>query len=75
MDLLPEMPYGPVGKMVMFTGSSLQIDLLHDKYFVSLTRDAKTGSLDMESNATFFPNRLHNLHAEFDFPGVSRPGS
>ncbi len=73
MDLMPELPYGPVGEMVMFTGSSLQIDLLNEMFFVSLTRDAKTGSLDMESNFTMFPNRLHNLHAEYDFPGVPAP--
>ena len=72
-DLGPDIPYGPVGETIMFTGSSLQIDLLNEKYFVSLTRDTKTGSLDLESNFTFFPNRLHNLIAEYDFPGVPTP--
>lgn len=72
-DLSPEIPYGPVGEMIMFTGSSLQIDLLNEMFFVSLTRDALTGSLDLESNFTFFPNRLHNLIAEYDFPGVPHP--
>ncbi len=72
LDLGPELPYGPVGSPVMFVGSSLQIDLLSDTHFVSLTRDAKTGSLDIESVYTFFPNKLHNLHAEMDFPGYER---
>jgi hypothetical protein len=69
MDLGPIMPYGPVGQPVMFEGASLQIALLNETHFVSLTRDAKTGSLDIESLHTFFPNKLHNLHAEMDFPG------
>lgn len=68
-DSGPILPYGPVGSPVMFVGSSLQIDLLNDTHFVSLTRDAKTGSLDIESVFTFFPNKLHNIHAEMDFPG------
>lgn len=68
LDLSPELPYGPVGEMVMFEGVSLHMDLLSDTHFVSLTRDAKTGSLNLDSNPTFFPNRVHNLEAEYDFP-------
>jgi hypothetical protein len=68
MDLSPVMPVGPVGKSVMFDGMSLHIDTLSENLFVSLTRDMFTGSLNLDSNANMFPNRLHNLVAEFDFP-------
>lgn len=68
MDLFPTMPVGPVGKAVMFDGMSLHIDALGDGMFVSLTRDMFTGNLNLDSNANMFPNRLHNLVAEFDFP-------
>jgi hypothetical protein len=68
-DLGNVLPYGPMGKSVMFVGSSLQIDLLNDWQFVSLTRDAQTGSLDLETVYTMFPNKLNNLTAEMDFPG------
>lgn len=68
LDLGPELPYGPIGEMVMFEGVSLHMDLLSETHFVSLTRDAKTGSLNLDSNPTFFPNRVHNLVAEYDFP-------
>lgn len=68
LDLSPVLPFGPVGEMVMFEGVSLHMDLLSDDLFVSLTRDANTGSLNLDSNPTFFPNRVHNLVAEFDFP-------
>ena len=63
------MPYGPMGKDVMFVGSSLQIDLLNENQFVSLTRDAPTGSLDLETLMAMAPFKLHNIDAaEFDFP-------
>ncbi len=68
LDLSPIIPFGPVGEPVMFDGASLHIDLLGDNFFVSLTRDMWTGSLNLDANPTFFPNRLHNFHAEFDFP-------
>lgn len=68
MDLDSIMPFGPVGKTVMFEGSSLHIDKLSDRFFVSITRDARTGSLNLDSNLSMFPNRLHNLVAEYDFP-------
>jgi hypothetical protein len=73
MDAMGVFPYGPLGAMVMFVGSSLQIDLLNEMFFVSLTRDAQTGSLDLESLPTMFPVKLHNLYAEYDFPGVEPP--
>ena len=67
-DMSDIMPVGAVGKTVMFDGMSLHIDALGDNMFVSLTRDLYTGSLNMDSNWNGFPNRLHNLVAEFDFP-------
>ena len=72
-DLGPVLPYGPMGKAVMFVGSSLQIDLLNEWQFVSLTRDAQTGSLDLETVYTMFPNNLINHTAEMDFPGYTPP--
>lgn len=68
LDFHPLMPYGPVGKSVMFDGMSLHIDVLGDKLFVSITRDAISGSLNLDSNPSIFPNRIHNLIAEYDFP-------
>lgn len=68
LDLGEVLPYGPVGEMVMFEGVSMHMDLLANKYFISITRDIKTGGLNLDSNPTFFPNRVHNLVAEFDFP-------
>lgn len=67
-DLSPLMPVGDTGKAIMFDGMSLQIAPLGENLFVSLTRDMYTGSLNMDSNFNGFPNRLHNLVAEFDFP-------
>lgn len=72
-DLGTVLPYGPMGKAVMFVGASLQIDLLNAGQFVSLTRDAQTGSLDLETVYTMFPNKLNNLTAEMDFPGYTPP--
>lgn len=69
LDLSPVMPYGPVGEGVMFVGSSLQIDLLNENQFVSLNRDAPTGSLDLETVSTMAPFKMNNIEAaEFDFP-------
>lgn len=67
-DLSPVMPVGATGKTVMFDGMSLHMASLGENLFVSLTRDMFTGSLNMDSNFNMFPNRLHNLIAEFDFP-------
>lgn len=69
LDLSPIMPYGPVGEGVMFVGASLQIDLLDEQHFVSLNRDAQTGSLDLETLLTMAPFKMNNIEAaEFDFP-------
>ena len=77
LDLHPLMPFGPVGKAVMFEGVPLHMALVGDNFFASLTRDAYTGSLNLDTNPTFFPNRIHNLIAEMDFPqydpAVARP--
>ena len=62
-------PMGPVGRTVMFVGSSLQADLLNDEFFVSLTRDPYSGSLNLESLPAMFPITLHHLYSEYDFPG------
>ncbi|MEM9263361.1 MAG: hypothetical protein AAGA22_07265, partial [Pseudomonadota bacterium] len=67
-DLSSMMPVGDTGKAVMFDGMSMHIAPLGENLFVSLTRDMYTGSLNMDSNFNGFPNRLHNLVAEFDFP-------
>ena len=55
LDVNPIMPYGPVGKPVMFSGASLRIDLLNDSQFISLNRDFETGSLDLISLNTMVP--------------------
>jgi len=68
LDLHPLMPFGPTGKAVMFEGVPLHMALFDDDFFVSLTRDAYTGDLNLDINPTFFPNRVHNLVAEMDFP-------
>ena len=69
LDISPVMPYGPMGEGVMFVGSSLHIDLLNENQFVSLTRDAPTGSLDLETLMTMAPFKMNNIEAaEFDFP-------
>ena len=73
MDSRGDYPIGPVGSPVMFEGSSLQIDLLNEQTFISLTRDATSGSLNLESLATFFPNTLFEVYSEYDFPGVGEP--
>ncbi|MEM7337196.1 MAG: hypothetical protein AAF467_01040 [Actinomycetota bacterium] len=70
LDLHPVMPFGPTGKPVMFEGVPLHMARLDDEYFVSLTRDAYTGDLNLDVNPTAFPNRIHNLFAEMDFPGA-----
>lgn len=68
LDLNPIMPYGPVGKAVMFSGSSLRIDLLNDSKFISLNRDFETGALDLISLNTLVPFKLHNIVGEKDVP-------
>ena len=68
LDLHPVMPYGPIGKAVMFDGMSMHMAPVGDGFFASITRDLYTGSLNLDTNPTFFPNRIHNMKAEFDFP-------
>ena len=68
LDVNPIMPYGPVGKAVMFTGASLRIDLLNDSKFISLNRDFETGNLDLISLSTFVPFKLHNIVGQKDVP-------
>lgn len=68
LDDNPLMPFGPVGQTVMFEGVPLHMDLVGDGFFVSVNRDAYTGSLNLDTNPAWFPNRIHNLLAEFDFP-------
>ena len=70
-DWRPEYPLGPVGKSLMFIGSSLFADKLDDKYLVSLTRDAPSGLLNLQAILTFpLPvNNLDEVWAEQDFKG------
>ena len=68
LDLHPVMPYGPVGKAVMFDGMSMHMTLVGGGFLASITRDLYTGHLNLDTNPTFFPNRIHNMRAEFDFP-------
>ena len=43
--------------------------ILNENQFISLTRDAPTGSLDLETVSTMVPFKMHNIEAaEFDFP-------
>jgi hypothetical protein len=74
LDQSPFMPAGPVGKQVLFVGSSLRADLFSDKFFVSLTRYADTGDLTLETlMVSPLPARLDKIWVEFDFPGVEFP--
>ena len=75
-DWRPEYPLGPVGKSLMFIGSSLFADKLDDKYLVSVTRDAPSGSLNLQATLTFpLPvNNLGEVWAEQDFKGGA-PGN
>jgi len=68
LDLHPVMPYGPIGEAVMFDGMSMHMTLVGGGMLASITRDLYTGSLNLDTNPTFFPNRIHNMRAEFDFP-------
>jgi hypothetical protein len=68
LDVNPIMPYGPVGKPVMFSGASLRIDLLNESHFISLNRDFETGSLDLISLNSFVPFKLHNIVGQKDVP-------
>lgn len=68
LDLNPLMPFGPVGEAVMFDGMSMHMTLVGDGMVASITRDLYTGNLNLDTNPTWFPNRIHNMRAEFDFP-------
>jgi len=68
LDDNPLMPFGPVGQHVMFEGVPLHMDVVDGGYFVSVNRDAYTGSMNLDTNPAWFPSRIHNLLAEFDFP-------
>lgn len=68
LDLHPLMPYGPVGEPVMFDGMSMHMAPVGEGMLASITRDLYTGSLNLDTNPTWFPNRIHNMRAEFDFP-------
>lgn len=68
LDLHPVMPFGPIGEAVMFDGMSMHMTLVGDGMLASITRDLYTGALNLDTNPTFFPNRIHNMRAEFDFP-------
>ncbi len=72
LDFGSIIPYGPVGKPLMFTGASIRIDLLNEKQFISLNRDIETGSLDLESLSTMLPIKLHNIVGENDIPNLSQ---
>ncbi len=75
-DWRPEYPLGPVGKSLMFIGSSLFADKLDENYLVSVTRDAPTGSLNLQAVLAFpLPvNNLQEIWAEQDFKGGA-PGA
>lgn len=68
LDTHPLMPYGPVGKSVMANGVPLHTTLVGGGFFTSVNRDPYTGDLNLDTNPTWFPNRIHDMHAEFDFP-------
>ena len=68
LDLGPYIPYGPVGKAIMFSGTSLRIDRLNEMHFVSLNREAETGSLDLETLNSMMPIKMHNVIGDFDIP-------
>jgi hypothetical protein len=71
LDQSPFMPAGPVGKQVLFVGSSLRADLFSDRFFVSLTRYADTGDLTLETLPVApMPARLDKIWVEADFPGA-----
>ena len=74
LDQSPFMPAGPVGKQVLFVGSSLRADLFSDRFFVSLTRYADTGDLTLETLMVGpMPARLDKIWVEMDFPGAESP--
>jgi len=74
LDQSPFMPAGPVGKQVLFVGSSLRADLFSDRFFVSLTRYADSGDLTLETlMVSPLPARLDKIWVEADFTGGPPP--
>lgn len=72
LDLGSVIPFGPMGQPIMFTGTSLRIDLLNETQFVSLNRDAESGSLDLETLNTMMPIKMHNVVGGWDIPNPSK---
>jgi hypothetical protein len=73
-DQSPFMPAGPVGKQVLFVGSSLRAALFSDRFFVSLTRYADSGDLTLETlMVSPLPARLDKIWVEADFTGGQPP--
>ncbi|WP_213807853.1 hypothetical protein [Granulicella sp. dw_53] len=71
LDQSPFMPAGPVGKQVLFVGSSVLAALFSNRFFVSLTRYADTGDLTLETlMVSPLPARIDKIWVEADFPGV-----
>lgn len=66
LDMSPIMPFGPMGKAIMFTGASIRLDLLNEKHFISINRDIESGNLDLISLSTFLPVKMHNIIGEND---------
>ena len=67
------LPAGVVGKAVMFMGSSLHADLLDDKFIISLTRNANSGNLNLQSLPTFpLPSGLNEIWSEYDFKPLKK---
>jgi len=67
------LPAGVVGKAVMFVGSSLHADLLDDKFIISLTRNANSGNLNLESLPTFpLPSGVNEIWSEYDFKPLKK---
>jgi hypothetical protein len=51
-------------------GSKHHLHLISDRFFVSLTREADTGGLTLETVPVGpLPIRLEKIWVEFDFPG------
>ena len=69
---MSDLPIGPMGKPVMFTGSALHVALLNPMQFATIRRDPETGSMDLETVSIFFPNKLNNVMAEMDFPQYAK---
>ena len=67
LNLHAVMPFGQICA-VIFDGMSMHVTLVGIGMLASITRDLCTGTPNLDSNPTFFPNRIHNMRAEFGFP-------